>query len=936
MNSLQHFTRAVIAVILYCTTSIMVCAQFSQQGPKLVGTGSLVTPLQGLSVAVSGDGNTAIVGAPLDDSSRGAVWIFTRAGGTWSQQGSKLIGIDSVGRAEQGLSVAISADGNTVIFGGPNDDNPPHAAGAIGAAWVFTRTSGVWSQQGSKLVGTGLSSFGLAGQGMSVALSADGNTALVGGWLDSNSVGATWVFTRTSSIWSQQGNKLVGTGGKNLPRQGYSVALSGDGNTAIVGGNNDSSGFGASWIFVRNIGVWTQQGNKLVGTGAVGVPGQGESVSISGDGNTALVGGPLDNSPGDVGATWVFIRTGFVWSQQGSKLLASDTSGKPAQGYSVSLSGDGNTALVGGPLNGSRLGAAWIFSRAGSSWSQLGNKLVGSGSTDSTAQGYGVSLSSDGSTALIGGPADSTTGATWVFVRQNNDTITASAGAHGSISPSGTVLVQIDSSQKFTITPDLHYSISDVLVDNVSVGAVTQYTFNTVTANHTISAAFVIQPAETVSYRSFTYDSLIVKKSLKKKNVTEHFRFVIENNTGSSINQITLLFKNAKDTIFSAGGLTVSDTAKYIRLTGTLLDGDSVTVIGRCFQPKPQVISKLWLGPITRTPTATMVLPEEEHGELPMPNAANVRDDLYNRLLLAQGGLIVGDVQATLDSARKHGWVRMKKTGNMYSSLVDRNGPHTGIPQGFLLFKNNKPFVKEQSSLPPGKQNNRVFADLLALKFNIALSNAKITPLGFGALKYVESGSPFANMYLRDIASYGDSMMTYAARFSDTLKLYGKLDTTLMHINAAFSSSIDTSDWSDSLKLKTTIRVIDTGILESGSIAPISIRNLHADNRGPDVPRTAQLYQNYPNPFNPTTNIRFDLPAPMVVTLKVYNILGQEVITLIDHQQRNEGIQNAQFDGARFASGIYFYRLIAQPAGGAEGRVAGNSSITVRKMVLVK
>jgi hypothetical protein len=70
----------------------------------------------------------------------------------------------------------------------------------------------------------------------SVALSADGNTAIVGGYFDNNATGAAWVYTRSGGVWAQQGNKLVGTGAVGNAGQAYSVALSGDGNTAIMGG----------------------------------------------------------------------------------------------------------------------------------------------------------------------------------------------------------------------------------------------------------------------------------------------------------------------------------------------------------------------------------------------------------------------------------------------------------------------------------------------------------------------------------------------------------------------------------------------------------------------------------------------------------------------------------------------------------------------------
>ncbi len=92
------------------------------QQAKLVGTGSVGESSQGLAVAVSADGNTAVVGGGYDNGSgvrSGAAWVYARSGSTWTQQGSKLVGTGNVGNAAQGYSVAISADGNTIIIGQP-------------------------------------------------------------------------------------------------------------------------------------------------------------------------------------------------------------------------------------------------------------------------------------------------------------------------------------------------------------------------------------------------------------------------------------------------------------------------------------------------------------------------------------------------------------------------------------------------------------------------------------------------------------------------------------------------------------------------------------------------------------------------------------------------------------------------------------------------
>jgi hypothetical protein len=432
VRSLRLLGTSVLTFAALLSISQPAQSQFVQLGPKLVGTGAVGFAEQGFSVALSGDGNTAIVGGLSDNSSIGAAWVYTRDGqGVWSQQGSNLVGTGAAGSSQQGYSVGLSGDGNTAIVGGPNDN----ASFGPGAAWVYTRNSqGLWAQQGSKLIGTG--AVGNAFQGASVALSGDGNTAMVGGPSDNSGTGgAAWVYIRSSQgLWTQQGSKLVGTGGVASSAQGLSVALSSDGNTAILGGPNDNGAIGAAWIFTRDgQGLWTQQGSKLVGTGAVGLAEQGGAVALSGDGNTAIVGGLSDNSL--TGAAWVFTRSGGVWTQQGDKLVGTGAVGFAAQGRSVALSADGNTAIVGGPDDdpsvvdpSSVTGAVWVFTRSSLGlWTQPGSKLVGNGAVGFANQGVSVALSADGKTIIAGGPADNSpasqshVGAAWVFIQPTKD-----------------------------------------------------------------------------------------------------------------------------------------------------------------------------------------------------------------------------------------------------------------------------------------------------------------------------------------------------------------------------------------------------------------------------------------------------------------------------------------------------------------------------------
>ena len=376
MTNTSVFSLAVSGTNLYAGTRGGVFLSSNNGASWTEAASGLTNPyINSLTASTNGSGGTNLFAGTYGSG----VWRLplSAASGQFTQQGSKLVGSGGSSYARQGISVSLSSDGNTAIVGGYYDNS------YAGAAWVYTRTGGVWSQQGSKLVGTG--AVGSVGyQGVSVSLSSDGNTAIVGGYGDNSELGAAWVYTRTGGVWSQQGNKLVGTGAIGGARQGVSVSISSDGNTVIVGGYFDNSNAGAAWVFTRTGGAWSQQGSKLVGTGAIGsTVNQGVFVSISSDGNTAIVGGPGDN--GGLGAAWVYTRTGGVWSQQGSKLVGTGAVGSANQGYGVAISSDGNTAIVGGYGDNNQAGAAWVYTRSPSS---VGDQSGGTSSQFVLTQNY--------------------------------------------------------------------------------------------------------------------------------------------------------------------------------------------------------------------------------------------------------------------------------------------------------------------------------------------------------------------------------------------------------------------------------------------------------------------------------------------------------------------------------------------------------------------
>jgi hypothetical protein len=403
MSALQHqylFSRLLVVCALLAS---LASAQLVERGAKISGIGASQSDAarQGSSVALSADGTTLIEGGPYDGHGRGAAWVFRRFGTAWIEEREKLRATDAIGgNVFQGRSVALSADGSTALIGGDGDNE------GAGAAWVFTHVDGVWTQQ-AKLIGSG--AIGKAGQGWAVALSSNGNTAILGGTSDDNGIGAAWVFTRAGGVWTQQGAKLLGSGAVGPASQGRSVALSTDGDTALVGGSTDDNNQGAAWIFTRSGQAWTQHGGKLIGSGSVGpAVYQGCSAALSGDGNTAVIGGYGDNH--NVGAAWVFTRSGDRWIQSGGKLSSGDIS---EQGFSIALSTDGNRLVLGAPNDDVGAGAVWEYRLSNGVWT-LAGKLIGLGASGKARQGYAVAIA--GGTAVLGGILDdASVGAVWTF-----------------------------------------------------------------------------------------------------------------------------------------------------------------------------------------------------------------------------------------------------------------------------------------------------------------------------------------------------------------------------------------------------------------------------------------------------------------------------------------------------------------------------------------
>lgn len=373
------------------------------------------------SYAVSVSGTTAIIGAPyagVAGNGQGFAYVFTQSNGVWVLQ-QKLMAADAA--ASDGFGFSVSVSGDAVLIGAPYATVGGN--GGEGAAYVFTRSGGVWNQAQKLDPDDGTLDYNF---GWSVTLS--GSIALVSAPVapvGNNALqGKAYVFTGTGGAWSQV-HTLVANDGSAFSTFGSSVAL--DGATAVVGAAGVNGYFGAAYVFDGSDRSWAQVGELVPADGA-----QSEffGISVAVSGSSALVGAynqRVDGHNGQ-GSAYVFTQTAGNWSQQ-QKLTASDGAASARFGLSVAL--DGSTALIGAYYatvgTNAKQGAAYVFTLADGAWSET-DKLVASDGATNDNFGNAVALS--GATALVGAfnatvNGNASQGAAYFYTQAADDTIFA-------------------------------------------------------------------------------------------------------------------------------------------------------------------------------------------------------------------------------------------------------------------------------------------------------------------------------------------------------------------------------------------------------------------------------------------------------------------------------------------------------------------------------
>ena len=418
------------------------------EGSDHLGCGGSLPGHTGNAVAISGDGLTVAVGAPHESSAArgingnqrdnslynaGAVYVFVMRNGAWTQQA--YIKASNAGRNDMfGLTVALSRDGNTLV---------------VAAPWESSAATGVNGRQ------------------------------------DDDSLpqaGAVYVFTRTGDAWTQQAYiKASNTGRKGQgddvegDQFGFSIAVSGDGNTLAAGAisedsvakglngaqeNDAASSAGAVYVFTRAASAWSQQAYvKSANNEAGDLFGYGVALSANGnalavaaydeDGSGRSVNPADDNGTNGTGAIYAFERANSTWRQTGY-FKGSRSQRNDALGYTVTMSADGNTIAAGtgeesclqGGVNPSgcdvdtfpsnlaagSVGAAYVWTKTGAGWMEQAFLKPANPDLEDWF-GVRMSISADGNALLVGASMEDSA-ATGINGRQTDNSAQDAGAAY--------------------------------------------------------------------------------------------------------------------------------------------------------------------------------------------------------------------------------------------------------------------------------------------------------------------------------------------------------------------------------------------------------------------------------------------------------------------------------------------------------------------------
>jgi hypothetical protein len=472
-------------------------------------------------------------------------------------------------------------------------------------------------------------------------------------------------------------------------------------------------------------------------------------------------------------------------------------------------------------------------------------------------------------------------------------TLSASSGSNGSISPSGNVIVDYGSTKTFIITPDAGYQVDSLFVDGIHSDSTTSYTFTDITNNYTIGATF--------------------KRSY----------FTITATAGSG------------GTITPAGGVTVP----------------------------PGGSRRFTFAPIAGYHFADLLVDGIHSDSTTGYTFINVADDHTIDASFGINTYIITATAGAHGAIEPAGGISVNHGSSKKFTIIPESGYHVDS-----LFVDGTHVDSTTSyTFYNIEENHTIFAKFALKKFAITATTSEGGSINPAGVVYVEYSASQKFTIAPGVGYNFSDMLVDGAHVDSTTSYTFKNVTTAHTIHAVFATQKFTItatagaggaitpsgavgvNYGDSLTFKMqplTGYIVDSIFVDGIYVdndTVYTLENITADhtihvtftfeddvkNKESQIPKEYALHQNYPNPFNPSTMVQFDLPHQSVVTLKVYNLLGTEVVTLVDNRLMEPGVKVVDFNGLNHASGIYFYRIIAE---GTDGKTFTG----VKRMILLK
>ncbi|HEV8539120.1 MAG TPA: T9SS type A sorting domain-containing protein [Bacteroidota bacterium] len=433
-------------------------------------------------------------------------------------------------------------------------------------------------------------------------------------------------------------------------------------------------------------------------------------------------------------------------------------------------------------------------------------------------------------------------------------------------------------------------------------------------------------------YRTFSQSDLALKKAKHfGKRIASIGTFTFPNDSAYEVNSLHAKFNSGILEVIDSGGFTAfppGEKNSFDASGRTVAGGSSVEMTFKFHKKDRDIKAEKWwwdtnsvrIGMKYKNLHADTVIPV-----FGQPNGGTVLDYLYKRIIERPEGVTVGLPTDT----PQVGWIQYNKSDRKYFPHGDSSRCFDYIGEGDRprhLFNHRlkNPHVK--------KHNNHLLGELHSLKLAIIANDSGVTePLDvstrLGDLTYDDGsgpGNPCNGKTLRDIAALTDSGLTYCSHFTGSF--YFDQDSCISRINRAFDGPYVALTFHP-MTLAGTNPL--PSFLHPGAAPAIP----HAQRFSPLdlLPDRFELQQNYPNPFNPSTTIEFSLPEASLVTLKIYNLLGEDVATVLESEEMDEGEQSVDFDGSVLPSGVYFYRLTSRGIDAIQSQFQ-----SIKRMVLIK